>query len=265
MSAHEKGKSEHKERVRQVFTTWAGSYTAHKARLDEESHRRMQELARVEPHHRVLDVATGPGFIALRLAKRARHVVGVDLTRALLLRAWARRQELGCSNADFVEGEVGALPVRPESFDVVTCHKAFHHFPDPRGALAEMYRALKPGGLLVLGDTLSSEDPEKSALHNRLEKMRDPSHVRMYPLSELKRLLEEAGFRIEEVVEFSDEQDFDTWMSTISPPAEVVERIRALMLESVPGDKTGQRLRVENRTLYYTRFSAVIAARKPSA
>lgn len=252
-----------KDRVRRVFTERADSYIAHKPSLDQESYRWMRELGRVESHHRVLDVATGPGFIALLLAEQARYVVGVDLTRALLERAQARGREQGAGNVSFVEGEAGALPVRAEAFDVVTCHKALHHFPEPERALAEMHRVLKPGGRLVLGDTLSSEDPEKSALHNRLERMRDPSHVRMYPLSELRAMIERAGFRIESVAEFWDERDFDTWMATLSPPPEVVEEIRTAMLESVPGDKTGQRLRVEGGKLYYTRFSAVIAAVRP--
>ncbi len=252
--------SEHKERVLRVFTEKADSYTAHKPLIDQESYRWMRELARVEPHHRVLDVATGPGFIALMFAEWARYVVGVDLTRALLERAQARRREQGVENAGFVEGEVGALPVRSGGFDVVTCHKAFHHFPEPERALAEMHRALRPGGRLVLGDTLSSEDPEKSELHNRLERMRDPSHVRMYPLSELRAMIEGAGFRIERVEEFADERDFETWMQTITPPPEVVKEIHRLMRESVPGDKTGQRLRIKEGKLYYTRFSAVIAA-----
>lgn len=251
---------DHKDHVRKVFTERADSYIAHKPAIDRESYRWMLALSRVESHHRVLDVATGPGFIALLFAERARYVAGVDLTRAFLERAQARGREQGVENVGFVEGEVGALPICAEAFDRVTCHKALHHFPEPERALAEMHRALKPGGRLVLGDTLSSEDPEKSALHNRLERMRDPSHVRMYPLSELKAMIEEAGFRIESVAEFQDERDFETWMATLSPPPEVVEEIRAVMLESVSGDKTGQRLRVEDGKLYYTRFSAVIAA-----
>ena len=252
--------TDHKDRVLKVFTERADSYIAHKPLIDQKSYHWMRELGRVEPHHRVLDVATGPGFIALMFAEQARYVVGVDLTRALLERAQARGREQGAQNAGFVEGDVGSLPVRSEGFDVVTCHKALHHFLEPRRALREMHRALKPGGRLVLGDTLSSEDPEKSALHNRLERMRDPSHVRMYPLSELKAMIEEAGFHIEDAVEFEDERDFDTWMATLSPPPEVVQEIREIMLSSVPGDRTGQRVRLEGDKLYYTRFSAVIAA-----
>jgi ubiquinone/menaquinone biosynthesis C-methylase UbiE len=222
----------------------------------------MLELSRVESHHRVLDAATGPGFVALLFAERARYVVGVDLTRALLQKAKALQRERRLCNAAFVEGEVGAIPVRSEMFDVVTCHKAFHHFPEPERALAEMRRVLRPGGRLVLGDTLSSEDPEKSVLHNRLERMRDPSHVKMYPLSELAALIERAGFQIDDVAQFHDERDFDTWMATITPSPEVIEEIREIMLESIPEDRTGQRLRVEDGRLYYTRFAAVVAAVK---
>jgi hypothetical protein len=125
-----------------------------------------------------------------------------------------------------------------------------------------MHRVLRPGGRLVLGDTLSSEDLVKSALHNRLERMRDPSHVRMYPLSELGAMIERAGFQIDEVAQFHDERDFDIWMATITPSPEVIEEIREIMLEGIPEDRTGQRLRVEDGKLYYTRFAAVVGAVK---
>ncbi len=251
-----------KEHVRRVFTERADSYTAHKPAIDQESYEWMLKLSRVESHHRVLDAATGTGFIALLFAERAHYVVGVDLTRALLRKAKALQRERELLNADFVEGEVGAIPARSESFDLVTCHKAFHHFPEAERALAEMHRALRPGGRLVLGDTLSSENSEKSALHNRLERLRDPSHVKMYPLSELTAMIERAGFQTEEIAEFQDERDFETWMAMITPLPEVIEEIREIMLASVPEDRTGQQLRVDAEKLYYTRFAAVVAATK---
>jgi ubiquinone/menaquinone biosynthesis C-methylase UbiE len=230
--------------------------------MDRVSYDWMLKLGRVQPHDRVLDVATGPGFIALLFAEHAQHVTGIDLTRALLTKAKAFQHERGIKNVNFLEGDGEFLPFAEGTFDLVTCHKAFHHFPRPERVLAEIYRVLKSGGRLVLGDTLSSEDLEKSELHNRLERMRDASHVKMYPLSELRKLIEGAGFEIEDVAQFHDERTFETWMTTITPPAKIIEKIKKIMLESVEDDRTGQRLRVQNGTLYYTRFAAVVSALK---
>ncbi len=251
-----------KEQVRKIFTEKADSYAAHKPLLDQISYEWMLKLSRVGPRDRVLDVATGPGFIALLLAERARYVIGLDLTRALLRRAEALKRARGLSNMGFLEGDVESLPFPAGAFDLVACHKAFHHFPRPQRVLKEIHRVLKEGGRLVLGDTLSSEDPQKSRWHNRLERMRDSSHVKMYPLTELRAMIEQADFQIEDVAEFEDERDFETWMKTISPPPAVREEIRRVLLESLPEDRTGQKVRLVEGRLYYTRHSAVIAAVK---
>lgn len=251
-----------KEQVKKVFTDQADSYIAHKPVLDRVSYEWMLKLSQVQPSDRVLDAATGPGFIALLFAEHTRHVAGIDLTRALLQRAKAFQRERGLHNVNFLEGDVESLPFAGNTFDIVTCHKAFHHFPRPERVLEELYRVLRKGGRLVLGDSLSSEDPEKSDLHNRLERMRDSSHVQMYPLSELRALIERAGFRIEDVAEFHDERVFETWMTTITPPEETIEKIRRIMLEGVAGDRTGQRLRIAEGRLYYSLFATVVAAIK---
>jgi ubiquinone/menaquinone biosynthesis C-methylase UbiE len=262
MGRAKKTKRSQKDQVRKVFTKQADSYAAHKPTLDRVSYEWMLKLSRVQPSDRVLDAATGPGFIALLFAERAREVTGIDLTRALLQKAQELKRERGVRHVNFLEGDVEFLPFGEGVFDLVTCHKAFHHFPRPERVLAELYRVLRQGGRLVLGDTLSSEDPQKSELHNRLERMRDSSHVKMYPLSQLTELIEQAGFQMEDAVEFDDERDFNIWMATITPPPEVIEKIKRVMLESVAEDRTGQRLRVADGTLYYTRFSAVVAAVK---
>ncbi len=255
-------KQAQKEQVRNVFTHQADSYAANKPAMDRVSYEWMLKLSWVQPSDRVLDVATGPGFIALLFAEHAQYVTGMDLTRALLEKAKGFQRERGLANVNFLEGDVEFLPFAEGTFNLVTCHKAFHHFPRPEQVLRELHRVLKKGGRLVLGDTLSSEDPKKSELHNRLERMRDSSHVKMYPLSRLQLMIERAGFKIEDVAKFHDERDFETWMKTITPPQEIIEKIRHIMLDSVEEDRTGQRLRVEDGKLYYTRFSAVVAALK---
>ena len=70
-------------------------------------------------------------------------------------------------------------------FDGVVTRLAIHHFANPQRALDEMFRVLRPGGAAVIVDAVSSENWSKSKLHNAIERLRDPSHVRMLPASEL--------------------------------------------------------------------------------
>jgi ubiquinone/menaquinone biosynthesis C-methylase UbiE len=252
----------HKEQVQRVFTESAQQFTALKASADRASHDAMIRLAKPQPSDRVLEIACGPGFVALLFAERVREVVGLDLTEALLEQARQRQRELGLHNVQFVQGDAEQLPFPDGAFTIVACHKAFHHFTNPRKVLEEISRVLAQGGRLVLGDTLSSDDPDKNALHNTIERLRDPSHVKMYGLNELTSLLRDAGFLVKEHEIFEDERTLSWWMSVITPPPEIRAQIRQMLIESIPEDRTGLHVRVEHDEVFYRRRNLVVVAIK---
>ena len=102
----------------------------------------------------VLDVATGTGRVPLLLAAQpwfAGTVTGIDITPAMLEIARSKVAAAGLSERVVLrEGDAGALPWPAASFDLVTSLEALEFFPRPRRALAEMVRALRPGGALVV-------------------------------------------------------------------------------------------------------------------
>lgn len=102
----------------------------------------------------LLDVGCGPGTITIGLAERVApgRVVGVDTSREVLLKASELAAARGVDNVLFEEGDVRALPYADNSFDVVHAHQVLQHLSDPVGALAEMRRVLRPGGLLAVRD-----------------------------------------------------------------------------------------------------------------
>jgi ubiquinone/menaquinone biosynthesis C-methylase UbiE len=252
-----------KEQVQKVFTESAQKFTALKASADRASHEAMVRLAKPQPSDRVLEIACGPGFVALLFAERAREVVGLDLTATLLEKARQRQHERGLKNIQFIQGDAEQMPFPDGSFSIVACHKAFHHFPHPEQVLREIYRVLSPGGRLVLGDTISSDDPQKNALHNHIERLRDPSHVKMYGLAELQSLISSAGFTGTGHEIFEDQRSLSWWMSVITPAPEIIAQIRQIMIDSIPEDRTDLRVRLENDELFYQRRNLLLAAVKP--
>ena len=98
----------------------------------------------VRPSDRILEAGCGTGLVMMRLRERgATHVTGVDLSGGML--AFARQQ--GCVVA---QGSVTALPFPDATFDVAYSFKVLAHVPDIRGAIAEMARVVRPGGIVVV-------------------------------------------------------------------------------------------------------------------
>jgi ubiquinone/menaquinone biosynthesis C-methylase UbiE len=104
-----------------------------------------------------VDVGSGAGIdslIASRMVGPDGHVVGIDMTPAMLERARSSAAELAATNVEFRNGFAEALPVPDEWADVVISNGVLNLFPDKPAGLGEMARVLKPGGRLQIGDIL---------------------------------------------------------------------------------------------------------------
>lgn len=148
-------------------------------------------MANIAASHDVLDVACGAGAVACAAARLARHVTGIDLTPAMIERAHNAQTELGLDNLSWQIVDVGSLPFRSDSFDVILTRYSLHHFADPAKVLAEMVRVCKPAGRIAIADLMLPA--EKRDAYDRMEKWRDPSHVRVLTQHEVHGLLTDVG------------------------------------------------------------------------
>jgi arsenite methyltransferase len=108
----------------------------------------------VAPGERILDVGCGPGFYCAELLEEVGPdglVVGLDGSPQML--DLATRRCAGWENVEFHEADATALPVKDADFDGVVCVQVLEYVPDTPAALAEFYRALRPGGRVVVWDT----------------------------------------------------------------------------------------------------------------
>ncbi len=106
--------------------------------------------AHVPPDAVVADVGTGTGFVALGLAPKVAKVIGFDASPEML--AVARRNLAAFSNVEFREAPGDHLPLPDGALDAAFANMYLHHAPDPAGAIRELARVLKPGGVLCLTD-----------------------------------------------------------------------------------------------------------------
>ncbi|WP_063920253.1 class I SAM-dependent methyltransferase [Nocardia violaceofusca] len=145
------------------------------------------------PGGRALDIASGPGTLVFALADRVGpggEVVGVDAAREMVDYAAARSG--GRANCRFDYGVAQSLELPDAAFDVVTCTFGMHHIPeaDRGGALAEMWRVLRPGGRVLLADMAPAG--VHGQLTKRLSRHMDPTEI---DIRRYRKALQETGFQ----------------------------------------------------------------------
>ena len=182
---------------------------------DSEAHREGEDLDLVvewsEGAENALDVATGGGPVARRLREAGVNVVTVDPAPGM--------------QAD-VLGSAENLPFAPNSFDVVACRVAAHHFEDIVKAVAEMVRVSRDR--LIVVDNLFLDDRAEDA-----DRLRDPSHVRNYTEAEWRELFEAAGLRIGELKRMPKPIEVEPWLERAGTPESDAEKVRDLLADRI--------------------------------
>lgn len=253
---------DHKAVVREEFTKQANAYAGNASIADPERVARLVRAVNPDPAARVLEVATGPGYVALGFAPVCREVIGIDLTEAPLAIAERTRQERGLANARFQTGDADNLPFEDESFDVVVCRYAFHHFEEPPRVLAEMARVCRTGGTVAVEDLVVSENPERAAYHNRFENLRDPSHTRGYPLSALLGLFAANRLEVENVAMDRLDQNLERWLANAQTPPDQADTVRGLVADDEARDLSGTRPFRQGGDVFFTQRTAAVVGRK---
>ena len=111
-----------------------------------------QMVEKIPPHGKVLEIAPGPGYFSIELAKLGDYqITGLDISQSFVEIAHRNAAEAGVK-VDFRQGNASAMPFEENRFDFTFCQAAFKNFSEPVKAIAEMYRVLRPGGVSVISD-----------------------------------------------------------------------------------------------------------------
>jgi ubiquinone/menaquinone biosynthesis C-methylase UbiE len=231
--------------VRSQFGAAAPDYATSEVHAKGERLTRIVELAAPQKPWHVLDVATGAGHMAAAFAPLVTRVVASDITDEMLTETGKLAASRNLVNMTTATAEAEALPFADETFDLVCCRLAAHHFPSLERFVSEVQRVLKKRGRFALVDNVapdrellpdaSDEDIEDVvAAYNTFEKLRDPSHGFAPPPDTWVDLLESRGFSIVAREQFGKEIVFAPWVSRMRCAPDVVAKLENILSEGPP-------------------------------
>jgi ubiquinone/menaquinone biosynthesis C-methylase UbiE len=208
----------HKDRgMEGLVAKW---YTANTGKSYDEFTKLARRVAReLPPGSAVLEVAPGPGYFCIELAKLGNHsiiggysITGLDISHTFVEIASRKATEAGV-HADFRQGNASSMPFPDNTFDFLLCRAAFKNFAQPIRALQEMCRVLKPGGRALIIDLRKDaslddinhhvEGMGLGAINKMLTKLafRTMLLKSAYSKEHFRQMLEQANFRSVDIAE----------------------------------------------------------------
>jgi ubiquinone/menaquinone biosynthesis C-methylase UbiE len=214
-----------KPSAERFFARHAGDYAKSTSHAHGEDLQALLDALEPQKNELALDVATGPGFTALALAGKVERVIGIDLTKQMLTRARQLAKARGITNAEFEIGDALNLTYPGESFDIVTTRRATHHFQDVPRFIREARRVLRPGGRLGIVDMVPPKGAE--SFLNKIEFLRDDSHVKAYTQEAWGSMITRSGLRLLSSKRMDEQLTFERWLYPVEPGGEEEEAVRA--------------------------------------
>jgi ubiquinone/menaquinone biosynthesis C-methylase UbiE/broad specificity phosphatase PhoE len=259
--------SEDLSAVVQVYNRVAEGDLDRKREDDRQRVRHLLTFAKLPPDLRILDVGTGLGLLPLMLAEDgAKSVVGIDVSPAMLEQAELLRLSRpgeASSRVSFRLAPAHALPFRDEGFDAVTSRLVLNHMRRPERLVREMVRVLKPGGILLLAELLSVDNPVKRATQNAIEERRNPSHVAARGVEQYNKLITDAGLLIEAKETVSFDRELQEWLAAYHTDAGDAAVVREMIEAGLETDAAGIHARRQGNTLTFEQRMYYVKAVKP--
>jgi ubiquinone/menaquinone biosynthesis C-methylase UbiE len=210
-----------------------------------------------------LDVATGAGHTGLFLASSGYDVILADIAQPMLDKAATTAAERGLAVKTALH-PAEQLPYPDETFDLVTCRVAAHHFSSPERFIGETARVLKHGGhFLLIDGTVSDDQPEAQAWLHAVEKLRDPSHHSFLTPGQWETLCQSHGLTVRSLDLFPFKQpDLNWYFETAATPDR--NRIKVLELVARAPDSVRSLFRIgeeDGKIVWWWQRLTLIAAK----
>lgn len=228
----------HQDNVASQFGPRAAAYVTSAVHAAGDDLDLLEAIARETAPRQALDLGSGGGHVAYRLAPHAGRVVASDLSAEMLSAVAATAHERGLANIATQVAPAERLPFGDATFDFLGCRFSAHHWHGFEAGLREARRVLALGSVAIFIDAISPGPALLDTHIQAVELLRDTSHVRDYTVAEWLAALSRAGFAVRTTRTGRLRMDFPTWIARMRTPEINAEAIRELQ-RSAPADVAG--------------------------
>lgn len=184
---------------------------------------RIIETLNIKDNDEILDLGTGSGYLAFRIAREnsSCKVTGLDIVEKALEEDRNKAGELGINNISFTSYKGNEFPFESNSFNIVTTRYALHHFPKIKDTFSEVARVLKREGFFSISDPTPNDDDLERFVDDYM-RMKKDGHIKYYTKEEYEALAREAGLSL--VNSFETEITFPRLKETAIGFDEIIQK-----------------------------------------
>lgn len=262
-----------KKKVQEMFGGKADAYATSRVHAKGASLQRLVELIEPKSDWSALDLATAAGHTAHTIAPHVGWMVATDITLSMLPKARTLAAEKGILHFETAGTDAEAMAFADQSFDLVTCRIAPHHFPNIPQFVQEAWRVLRPGGVFAVVDNVvpstgSRKKKDQEAYHNAadfingFEKLRDPSHGACLSLHGWVKLFKDVGFEDVHQETGQKRMEFEPWADRMHVAPADKTRLKAMLTHPPKIVEDFLTPEFEGDKIFFTLTEGIIVGRK---
>ena len=204
--------SEIHEIVKRQFDKQAQNFSNWSVTKNIEYQKAYFDFCQISSQDTLLDLACGTGEYAIFAAPNVKYVRGGDISKGMIELAQKQAEKENVNNVSFLCHPVEQTPFEDESFTIVICRSAFHHFEDYDKIFNEMTRCCQKGGRISIQDIVAYPDEREDSFFEEFEKAVDVSHHKTLSKEYIKSLYDQRNIRIKNTFEIEVELHFQEYL-----------------------------------------------------
>lgn len=211
----------------------------------------------VKQNDMVLDLACGTGIITKSIANKSKSIYAVDITDKMVSVTKEMCESEEFNHIHVLKGNAEKLNFQNDFFDLIITRLSIHHFKNPDIVIKEMKRVLKDSGRIIIVDIYSSGILEEAELHNAIEKLRDPTHVKALSLDEFEELFEQNSLCVKSIETIETAREYEEWLKITNAP-ERYEPLHIILKNLIACNKrAGIELTLSNEKIHFKHRFAI--------